>query len=191
MKFPKSSALSVNKAAALFKQKKIGIIPTDTVYGFSGIVDLDVEKKIFSIKGRAEEKPFIQLIARPKDIFKYTDAIIPENIFNLWPCALTIIVQNNDFYKKITRRNTTAFRCPGDDWLRALILEVGEPLFSTSVNRSAKPILQEIKEIKREFEQEVDFIVEDGDKKGALSSTIVECLGNTIKILRQGSVIIS
>ena len=44
-------------------------------------------------------------------IYKYTTDFIPGNLFNCWPGALTIIV--NDL-----RGGTTAFRCPGDEWLR-------------------------------------------------------------------------
>ena len=43
------------------------VLPTDTVYGFSGIVPQS-QSRIYSIKGRDEGKPFIQLIAKPEDL---------------------------------------------------------------------------------------------------------------------------
>ena len=85
---------------------------------------------------------------------------------------------------------TTAFRCPGDQWLRQVIAECGSPIYSTSVNRSGQPVLDCEEDIIKEFGCEVDLIVKDGDKKGAKPSTIVSITDGQIKVLRQGDVII-
>lgn len=172
------------------KNGKIVIIPTDTVYGFSGIVlpgsPLDGDSKIKKIKGRAETKPFIQLIASPEDIKNYTNDDIPKKLLSYWPGPLTIIVNNKNQDKDGLK--TIAFRCPGDEWLRKIIASTGFPIYSTSVNRSGSPVLDTEEQIKSEFEKDVDLIVLDGDKKNAVPSTIVSALDGEIKILRQGAV---
>ena len=116
MKCLKSDFDSIKKCADSLKNAQVVIIPTDTVYGFSAIVDDEskTKEKIQKIKGRGDEKPFIQLISSPEDIKKYTDDEIPSNLLDYWPGPLTIIV--ND--KRIN--STTAFRCPADEWLRKL-----------------------------------------------------------------------
>ena len=172
----KNSDNSAERTAQVLKNGGVVIIPTDTVYGFSGDGD-----KIRSIKGRSETKPFIQLIAKPEDLALYTNDIIPSQLLGKWPGALTIIVNN-------TQGGTTAFRCPGDEWLRRVIALCGSPIYSTSVNRSGQPVLDSIAEIEKEFENEVDLIVTDGDKKGALPSTLVSITDGSIKVLRQGEV---
>ena len=48
------------------------VLPTDTVYGFSGIVPHS-KGNIQKIKGRDEGKPFIQLVSSPEDVFQYID----------------------------------------------------------------------------------------------------------------------
>ena len=58
-------------------------------------------------------------------------------MFKKWPGALTIIV--NDI-----RGGTTAFRCPSDLWLLEILKNVEYPLYSTSVNKSGCPILENI-----------------------------------------------
>ena len=77
----KSDENSVKECVSYLKESKILIIPTDTVYGFSGIAlpksEKDTDSKIKEIKGRDQTKPFIQLIARPEDLKKYTDDTIP------------------------------------------------------------------------------------------------------------------
>ena len=84
-KQPNSIDLTVEKLRA----HEVVIIPTDTVYGFSGIAPW-TEDLIRQIKGREENKPFIQLISSPNDIFYYTDEKIDEKILSLWPGPLTI-----------------------------------------------------------------------------------------------------
>ncbi len=198
----KSDPTSIEQTVAILKKGGIVIIPTDTVYGFSGIVDLadtptrfETDSKIRAIKGRSESKPLIQLIAKPEDIRLYTDDEIPARLLSKWPGALTIIVhikENSPLADTaIPESRTVAFRCPGDEWLRKIITECGAPIFSTSVNRSGQPVLDTSSAIASEFSSEADLIIDDGDKKGALPSTLVTIEKGEVKILRQGSVKIS
>jgi L-threonylcarbamoyladenylate synthase len=197
----KSDSTSIEQTAAILKNGGIVIIPTDTVYGFSGIVDLknaaayfETDAQIRAIKGRAETKPLIQLIAKPEDIRLYTDDDIPSSLLAKWPGALTIIVHIKEdaplAATAIPESRTVAFRCPGDEWLRKIIENCGAPVFSTSVNRSGQPVLDTTNNITSEFENEIDLIIDDGDKKGALPSTLVTIENGNVKVLRQGSVII-
>lgn len=211
----KSDPDSVKITADILKEGGVVIIPTDTVYGFSGKVKSagalrepqgphnpkgthdctgvpdaregvpealegqTTDDRIRTIKGRSETKPMIQLIAKPQDLAKYTSDNVPVSLLQKWPGALTIIV--NDI-----RGGTTAFRCPGDEWLRKVIAECGSPIYSTSVNRSGEPVIDQEAAIIKEFAGEVDLIVTDGDKKGAKPSTIVSITDGQINVLRQG-----
>lgn len=190
----KNESNSVELVADCLKKGGVVIIPTDTVYGFSGIVDINgsesfnTDAKIRTIKGRAEEKPFIQLISDPDDIKKITDDNVPDAILSKWPGPLTIIVNVKENLSLGSTHKTVALRCPGDPWLRKIIKNCGSPIFSTSVNRSGFPVLDEITKIVEEFRDCTDLIVSDGDKKGAVPSTIVSIVNGKIDILRQGAV---
>jgi L-threonylcarbamoyladenylate synthase len=186
----KSDKESASIAADYIRRGKVIVLPTDTVYGFSGIVDgkhysYHTDEKIREIKGRAENKPLIQLIAKPSDLKKYTRDLVPESLLEKWPGPLTIIVHT---LTKTGDFTTTAFRCPDDEWLRSVIEKCGAPIFSTSVNKSGTPILENIQQIKAEFGKIVDLIIDDGDKKNEKPSTIV-AIDETgeIKIVRQGA----
>ncbi|MBR5580964.1 MAG: L-threonylcarbamoyladenylate synthase [Treponema sp.] len=165
------------------------VLPTDTVYGFSGIVPQS-QSRIHSIKGRDEGKPFIQLIAKPEDLYCYTDVVVPQQLFSLWPGAVTVIVPVK---QDADKKTTVAFRCPGDSWLRRVIDLVDAPIYSTSVNRSGEPVLGNVEAICQEFSGEVELIV-NGDEiivPNAKPSTLVELLPDgKCKIVRQGSVVI-
>lgn len=187
MMLTRSNPESVDKCVAALNDGKIIIIPTDTVYGFSGIVDdvhntADIIKKI---KGRAETKPFIQLIGTPEEIFDHTADEIPETLLKLWPGPLTVIVHNK------YDCGTTAYRCPDDPWLIEILKKVKHPVYSTSANRSGSPIIEKIDLLEKEFSNEVDLIIDDGDRVGGQASTIVTIDAGTVKVLRQGSVVIS
>ena len=201
----KGATDSVQRTVQVLKNGGVVIIPTDTVYGFSGIVSSNAglrepqapqgvqgslrlskgtDDRIRTIKGREETKPFIQLIARPEDLRLYTNDTVPPELLSKWPGALTIIVNNK-------QGGTTAYRCPGDEWLRNVIKECGSPIYSTSVNRSGQPVLDEEAAIINEFTNEVDLIITDGDKKGAKPSTLVSIADGAIKILRQGELLLN
>ena len=85
----KSELSSIDLTVEKLKKGEIVIIPTDTVYGFSGIVDSNykTDLKIREIKGRDENKPFIQLISSVEEIFKYTKDKIPDCLLEKWCTA--------------------------------------------------------------------------------------------------------
>ena len=181
MRIQKKAPNSAAAVAVELKRRNIVIIPTDTIYGFSGLIGKTAEA-IARIKGREENKPFIALIAEPADIYRYTDIKIPEHILNLWPAPLTLIVP-------LKGQGTQAFRCPADDWLRSVVAAAGDAVYSTSVNRSGTPPLTDIEAICREFEDSVSLIVDDGNLEG-LPSTLVDLTSGTPRVFRQGSVVI-
>lgn len=185
MKILKEHSNSAECVAECIKKFGVVIIPTDTIYGFSSIVGDDGEK-IRQIKGRAETKPFIELVDSIESAFKISTVEIPDDILKFWPGAVTVIVPR----KKEFGGGTVALRCPGDSWLRNVIKLSGKSIYSTSVNRSNFQPLSKIEEIIKEFEDEVSLIVCDGDKPNGIASTLVDITSGKIKVLRQGSVLI-
>lgn len=186
----RSDSDSVECVSRVLLEGSVVVLPTDTVYGFSGVVP-ESEVLIRKIKGRDKTKPFIQLIAEPEDIYRYTDEVLPDQLLAMWPGALTVIVPLKK--RLITGESevtTVAFRCPGDGWLRQIIKAVGKPIYSTSVNRSGQPVLSSVLEIDKEFGGEVKLIVDGGSTENALPSTLVKFEKGKCIILRQGDVCI-
>jgi L-threonylcarbamoyladenylate synthase len=194
----KDSPFSSEKTARVLREGACVIIPTDTVYGFSALAPFsqDAVKSaaaIDAIKGReGEGRPLIRLVARPEDVFFYAADPIPESLLKKWPGALTVIARLKDefvFEGGSVEDASCAFRCPADAWLRDVIKRAGAPIFSTSANRTGKPVLTKIKRIIGEFSRDVSLIVDGGDTKDALPSTIVAVSGNALRVVRQGAVI--
>lgn len=179
MRIQKKDPNSVAYTASELERGNVVIIPTDTIYGFSGLVG-KTAGTIAHIKGRSEDKPFIALIADPSDIYRYTDAKIPDYLLELWPAPLTLIVP-------LKGAGTQAFRCPADTWLRSVIAAAGGAVYSTSVNRAGAPPLTDIEAICEAFEASVSLIVEDG-ALNSLPSTIIDLSVTPPHILRQGAI---
>lgn len=178
---------SITQTVQVLKAGGVIIVPTDTVYGFSGICEpsMKTDDRIRRIKGREESKPMIKLIASPSQIHSYTDDEIPKTLLDMWPGPLTVIVHDKD------GQGTTAYRCPSDPWLCKVIEQCGYPIFSTSVNKSGQSVLETESEICSVFEKDCDLIVLDGDRKNAKPSTIVKIEDGKVVVLRQGELVIS
>ncbi len=179
----KTDSDSALKTADALRSGKIVIIPTDTVYGFSGLVcsQFDSKALIFAAKGRAENKPLIQLVSSVEMLSRYTKDVLPEELAALWPGPLTVIMNNLE-------GGTTAFRCPGEKWLRDVIELSGGPLYSTSVNKSGEPVLYDVRRMEEVFAQDVALIVDGGNADpDAKPSTIVALSDGEVKIIRQGA----
>lgn len=176
----KADTESVNIASEYIKSNKLIILPTDTIYGFSAAVP-DGARLITEAKGRDEGKPFIELLAKPEELFLYCKDTINPGLLSLWPGAVTFIVRT-------VNGSTTAFRCPGDPWLRNVISRSGNRIYSTSANRAGEPSLGRISDIIRVFGKIADLIIDDGDHVSGLASTLIDVTANEYRIIRQGSV---
>lgn len=163
----------------LLLEKKVGILPCDTIYGLSGIVDESVSRKLYEIKRRPQNKNFIELWSL--DRLKESSIIVPEELYSLWPCPLTAILNDQ-------RGVSHAVRVPADPFLEKLLPLTG-PIFSTSVNFSGEKSLVRLSEIKEVFSSLVDFIVEgNGSDEGkALPSTLIDMRERPYRIIRNGA----
>lgn len=183
MIYRRSDSSSAGLCAGCLRNGGIAVIPTDTVYGLSGIADSvhDTGSAIRRLKGRSGEKPFIQLIESPGAIFRYTDDVLPSWLEEFWPGPLTVIVNDR------RSSGTTAFRCPGDEWLRNVVALCGSPIYSTSANISGEPVLDTEAGILSVFGDRADAVVLDGDRKNSVPSTIIDVSCGEIRLVRRGA----
>ena len=83
-----------------------------------------------------------------------------------------------------------AIRVPDSLFLRRLILALGSPLYSTSVNKAGSPPLGSIEEIATQFGDEVDLIVDGGTQSEGRPSTIVDITSIPFRVVRQGDLVL-
>lgn len=182
------------KIIDLLIQGNLVVLPTDTLYGIhtSALNKKSVEK-VYEIRGRAPDKPFIILIGSIDQLKKFkikidrkTKAILNK----YWPGKVSVIFPcPHDEFKYLHRGlKSLAFRLPKKDNLRKLLLQTG-PLISTSVNPEGKPPAQSIQEAKKYFGNKIKYYLDQGYLNNK-PSTIIEIKNEKIKIIRQGEAII-
>ena len=178
------------KLLGYIKKNKIGIIPTDTIYGIAASAwSKKAVERAYKIMKRNPKKPFIVLIGSIQDLvlFNLKLDIATRNILKkLWPGKISVIlpVPSKKFSYLHRRTKTLAFRVPKKTSLIKILRKTG-PLISTSANPQGKKPAQTIAEAKKYFESSVDFYM-NGGKIKSLPSTLVEIKNSRIIVLRKG-----
>jgi L-threonylcarbamoyladenylate synthase len=177
---------------------KIAILPTSTVYGLScKYDDRDSIDKIYNIKRRNKNQPFIILISRLDDLKKLASDINPtarKIIKKFWdikdPKPLTIIFKKNSTLESFITGGSPniAIRLADTGFLREIITICG-PIISTSATISGiKTYPRKIDDIHPEIKKQVDLIVENISSLTGIESTIIDVTGETPVLVREGAV---
>ena len=186
----KTRLISIKELETLTKDDlkgKIIVFPTDTVYGVGCLYgdSIGVEK-IYQMKKRDYGKPLPVLCDSIETVLSI--AMINENHMKYtkhWPGALTMILKS---YDKNIFNGSVACRIPNSEIALSVLKKFG-PLFTTSVNYSGEKELNSVDEILETFGNQIDFIVTDIPVLTKTPSTIINCLGDEMIIVRQGDII--
>lgn len=175
----------------LLKAGKVGVMPTDTIYGIVGsALNPETVEEIYTLRKREKDKPFIILISSIEDLKKFEVSLTEEQknfLENNWPNPLSVILAVNVEKLKYLHRgkNSLAFRMPKDETLRELLRQTG-PLVAPSVNLEGVKPAEEVEEAKKYFGSRVTFYV-DGGKLKSKPSTIIQLYEDGSRIvLRKG-----
>lgn len=168
----------IQEIIKLLKDGKIGILPTDTVYGIHCLSsNKDQVDKIHILKKEDVSIPLITLIDNVKYLSDFgveIRAFEKDSISKYWPGTNTLIF--------ITKEGgTKSFRIPSDDFLISILKETG-PLVSTSANTHGGPTCLNIKGAIKYFGDGVDFYVDGGNLNSPPSNIYRIEKGSIIKI---------
>lgn len=167
---------------------------SDTVIGlYSGLTQAGFDQ-INAIKGRSE-KPYLILVRDKAHALSYCaqDHILPlqDIMQKVWPGPVTLIVRAK---KKLPRFLTSAdgatiaLRVPAHAGLQ-YVLQAIDGLFSTSANITGHPTPHSIQEVDLKIRDAVRAIITDGLKRiEQPASTILDCTGDRIKLVRAGTI---
>ncbi len=169
------------------------IIPTDSVYAVACSADQPKAiKKLAQLKGGDSDKSNLSfLFSDLSMIAGYTKPIQKDHyklMNRLLPGPFTFILPSNGLTNKIfPQRKTIGIRIPENNIPLFLIREMGIPLITTSVhdNDQILEYTTDPKIIIRNWEGKVDMIV-DGGYGNNEASTVLDCTGEGITMIRQG-----
>jgi len=166
--------------------------PTDTVYGLAaelhspqGIL------RLYEAKGRDESKAIPVLIGSVEQLVQVTDGLsgrASRLAARYWPGALTLVVPRRpDLPNELSELPTVGVRMPDHPFALELLRASG-PLAVTSANSSGMPSPQTAEDVLAQLDGRIELVLDGGPCPGGVPSTVVDCTGEELKILRQGAI---
>ncbi len=182
----------INIAKKELDSSNLVIFPTETVYGIgANALDANAVDKIFIAKNRASNNPLIVHLKNKDDIEKYaviSNDVEKKLIDSFMPGPFTLILKKKDIIPSNVTCNldTVGIRIPIDSIAHNLLDILDYPIAAPSANVSTKPSGTNIYDIIPEFEGKVEYIIDGGDSRIGLESTVCKVIDGIPTILRPG-----
>lgn len=182
----------IEEAVDHFKKGEVVIFPTETVLGIGCIItDPEAIKKVYQIKDRPLNQPTHILTANFQMAEKYVNFSNPmaqKLAATFWPGPLTLVLTLKNPqapYSFIAKDGQIGVRVPSYPELLTIIEKVGVPILGPSANQKGKRAPTQTREIDKQLLSLVDYTVNQ-DAGGLPPSTIVEVLGDSMNVIREG-----
>ncbi len=191
-----SSVKIIRDSLGIIERGGIVAYPTESFYAL-GVLATDEKalERLFLLKKRPAEKP-LPLIVGDLETLASVVKKVPDRAAELmkryWPGPLTIIFEAADNISDLLTAGTgrVAVRMPGESAALRLAREAGFPITATSANISSEPPADNIDAILNYFGDSIDLIIDGGRTPGGKPSTIVDATTGTLKILREGRIVL-
>ena len=181
------------KIVKILKEGGVVIYPTDTIYAIGcDINNVKAVQRVCQLKGIKPEKANFSMICRDlSNIAAYakvgneTFKVMKRNL----PGPYTFILPATNKLPNVmmNKRKTLGIRIPDNYIVMAIVEELGNPLLTTSV-KADDDIMEYMTDpelINEVYGKQVDVII-DGGAGQNVASTVVNCTGDSIEIVRQG-----
>lgn len=183
----------IERGISILKGGGLVAFPTDTVYalGASAAIPRAVER-VYALKERPQNLALPLLLDKPSRISEVASYVSPlawRLIRRFWPGALTLVLPVKNSVSRIITGGgkTVAVRVPAHPLTIALIQGVGAPVIGTSANLSGKPAALTADEVRSQFGDKIDLVIDGGGCPGR-ESTIVDLSGEIPRVLREGAI---
>jgi len=156
------------------KNGQVGVIPTDTIYGVVGRLELqEAVEKIYDLKNRPQDKRVgTSLVANPNQLEKLVSSKNLEKAQKYWPGVSVEMGVGSNLSYAHKGHGTLAFRVPSQKDLISLLEQTG-PLATSSANKAGEPPAVTVERAVMIFGEDVDFYVDGGDLSSKKASKIV------------------
>jgi len=181
------------RALAVLQNGGLVAFPTDTVYGVGALAFNDAAVgDIYTAKDRPVEKAIPVLIGATADLEKVTlevPAAAVRLAARFWPGPLTLVVPKHpNLPDTVSVTSTVGVREPDHTVARALLVAAG-PMAVTSANLSGQASPCTAQEVFAQLGGRIALIIDGGKTPGGVPSTVVDCTGEEIVILRAGPIL--
>ncbi len=181
----------IARAVEMLRDDGVVVYPTDTVYGLGcDITSKRGVERIVRVKGRDPKKPMSFVCADLTHISRYARVsnFAYRVLKRFLPGGYTFVLEASREVPKLllTKQKTVGIRVPDHAVALALVRELGNPILSTSANRTGGEPLNDPREIQDVLGKEVDAILECGVLP-RVPSTVVSLVDDRVEVLRQGA----
>lgn len=179
---------------AALERGEVIAFPTETLYGLGAdALDGAAVEKVFQLKGRDATNPIPVLVADRAMLSRLVSQVSPLAeglIARFWPGPLTIVLPARpDIPRPLVNTNGgIGVRVSSQPIANELVQALGRPITATSANLSGQPAARTVEEARRYFFGVVDVFVDGGTLVSKTGSTVVEIVGERIKIIREGDI---
>jgi len=184
----------IEKVIRFLKQGSIIIYPTDTVYAIGcDIYNQKAIERICLIKGIKLKNANFSFIcfdlSQLSDFTKNVSTPVYKIMRKSLPGGFTFILKSNSNVPKLfkSKKKTVGIRIPNNNIARKIVKELGNPLLSTSVHKlegmDSYPTDPEL--IHQKYKNLIDVMI-DGGYGGNVASTVIDCTGPELEIIRAG-----
>ena len=186
---------NIKKAAEVIKNGGLVAFPTETVYGLgANVYNAKAVASIYAAKGRPAFNPLISHIAEKDFLKEY--AAVDERVLALadkfWPGPLTFVLnrveENPALDLACAGLRTITVRMPAHPTALALIKKSGVPIVAPSANRSQTISPTTAFHVADSLGDKVDMILDGGQCRVGVESTIIDITGKNVVLLRAGGV---
>ncbi len=159
------TALRVAEAARVLHRGGIVAYPTEGVYGLGCLpTELDAVERLLSVKRRSWRKGLPLIAANLEQLTAFVtipDIDRRDEILDSWPGPVTWVLPARAETPDLLTggRNTLAVRVTDHAMSRALCLQAGSPLISTSANRAGRPPLLSARAVRFALGGEIDYVL--------------------------------
>lgn len=141
----------VEKAVDILRSGGILLYPTDTLIGLGcDALNSEAVNRIYEMKGRDFKKPMSIACSDIEMVRKYTDisASDEQSLLDLLPGPYTFILKKKDNISDIITAGSKSIgiRIPGYEILLEIIKKLGNPIITTSANKSGEPDIKSLDE---------------------------------------------
>lgn len=185
---------SIERAVQVLQAGELVVLPTDTVYGLAAAYSRpEAIAQIYTVKRRPPDRPIALLIDRLEDV-ELVASSVPNSarllMHAFWPGGLTLVLSRRSDVPDIVTAGgpTVAVRMPDHPTARSIARAMGEPLPTTSANRSGRPSPVDAVQARSELNGDVALILDGGPAIGGIDSTVVDLTATPPVVLRVGAV---
>jgi L-threonylcarbamoyladenylate synthase len=181
-------------AVRALRDGEVVAFPTETVYGLGANARNPAAlERVFELKGRPKTHPLIVHLDQVRYLHRWAREVPPaaERLAQrFWPGPLTLVLPRAPEVLDLVTggQDSVAVRVPAHPMAQQLLTAFGGGLAAPSANRYGHVSPTRAEHVRDEFGEAVRVILDGGECKVGLESTIVSCLGGEVRLLRPGGI---